>query len=358
MSTPHHDSIFFNVSPAELPSPKRGALKRNSVTLPVTSLDARKANESTTEKTQCSLLKSQAILFKSRWKWGVLYSLATVAGLFAIPGVLGILAAESGTSLLLQRIIPAPMISLLVATGMYILNDLIDADLDRANGKKRPIPSGKVSKRQAWTFVLSTNCAAIILAAATFNAATMSLIVPMLLIGIMYSAPRVKLMNRFVVKTLAVVSFYVLCAVLGMTSIYGMDQVVASPAPAFHAAMLLGAMIFISSTLNDLGDVAGDKAAGRRTIPIVMGGVNTIKLLIVLAAAMIALSWMLYGLVNTAVAISSSVFFTLVIGRLLKIKQSLKSIDAELARAQHRKIFPLHMVLQAVLCAGAFLSPI
>jgi geranylgeranylglycerol-phosphate geranylgeranyltransferase len=358
MSTPRHDGIFFNISLAELLRQRKAALKHNSARLPALSLEARKANKSALEKTQSSLLGSQAILFKSRWKWGVLYSLATVVGLFAISGFPGVLSTESATLFLLQRIIPAPIISLLIATGMYILNDLIDADLDRANGKKRPIPSGKVSKQQAWTFVLTTNGIAVILAAATFNVATMLLIVPMLLIGILYSAPRVKLMNRFVVKTLAIASFYVLCAVLGMTSIYGMDQVVANPAPALHAMMLLGIMIFISSTLNDLGDVAGDKAAGRRTIPIVMGGVDTIRLLIALAAAMIALSWMVYGLVNAAVIISSSVFFAFVISRLQQIKQSLKSIDAELARAQHRKIFPLHMVLQAILCAGAFLTPI
>jgi geranylgeranylglycerol-phosphate geranylgeranyltransferase len=349
-----HDGIFFDISLAEILFPKKDFLKHNTVMMPsIGGLGA----DNTEEKTQSSLLESQTILFKSRWKWGVLYSLATVVGLFAIPGFLGVLSTESGT-LLLQRIIPAPLISLLVATGMYIVNDLIDAGLDRANGKKRPIPSGRVSKQQAWIFVLSTNGAAVILALTTLNVATMALIVPMLLIGIFYSAPRVKLMNRFVVKTLSIASFYVLCAVLGMTSVQGLDQVVANPAPAFYAMMLLGTMIFISSTLNDLGDVAGDKAAGRRTIPIVMGGPDTIRLLIALAAAMIALSWTVYGSVNTAVVISSSVFFVFVITRLQKMKRSLESIDAELARAGHKKIFPLHMVLQAILCAGAFLPPI
>jgi hypothetical protein len=81
-------------------------------------------------------------------------------------------------------------------------------------------------------------------------------------------------------------------------------------------------------------------------------------LLIALTAAMIALSWTVYGSVNTAVVISSSVFFVFVITRLQKMKRSLESIDAELARAGHKKIFPLHMVLQAILCAGAFLPPI
>ena len=354
MSTRRHDGISFSTSLAKRLYPKKETLNHNSVALP--SLDGRKAN-STVEK-QSSFLDSQALLFKSRWKWGLLYSLGTVAGLFAMPGFLGLLSAESSTFLLLQMIIPAPVISLLIATGMYILNDLIDADLDRANGKKRPIPSGKVSKQQAWIFVLSTNGIAVILAASTLNVATMLLVAPMLLIGALYSAPRVKLMNRFVVKTLAIASFYALCAVLGMTSIHGVEQIVANPAPAFYAIVLLATMIFISSTLNDLGDVAGDKAAGRRTIPIAMGGLYTIRLLIALAAAMIALSFIVYGAVNTAVVISSGIFFAFVVVTLLRMKQNLKSMDSELARARHKKIFPLHMVLQAILCAGAFLPAI
>jgi len=353
-----HDGIFFSIPLAELLYPKEEALKHSNVMLPSPSLDGRKANKDLVERTQSSFFHSQVILFNSRKKWGMLYSLATIAGLFSIPGFLGAFSAEPDMLLLFQRIIPVPIISLLIATGMYILNDLIDADLDRANGKNRPIPSGRVSKRQAWIFIVSTNGIAVILASVTLNTATMLLIVPMLLIGILYSAPRVKLMNRFVIKTMSVATFYVLCVLVGITSGYGMNLSVASIAPALHAMTLLGIMIFISSTLNDLGDVGGDKAAGRRTIPIVMGGINTIRLLIVLAAAMFALSWVVYGLVNTAIVISSSVFAIFVISRLLKIKHSLKNIDMELMRVQHKKIFPLHMVLQAILCAGAFLPPL
>ena len=108
------------------------------------------------EKTQVSFLWSQVTLFQSRKKWGLLYSLATVAGLFCIPGISGSITSETEIPLLAQRIIPLPFISLLVATGMYILNDLVDADLDKANGKKRPIPSGVVSKKHAGAFILWT----------------------------------------------------------------------------------------------------------------------------------------------------------------------------------------------------------
>ncbi|MGI0036658.1 MAG: UbiA prenyltransferase family protein, partial [Nitrososphaera sp.] len=251
------------------------------------------------ERTQASILQSQILLFKSRKKWGVLYSLATVAGLFCVPGVLPAMAAEGNVLLLLQQVVPLPLISLLIATGMYILNDLVDADLDRANGKSRPIPSGRVSKRQAWTFVMTTNGLAVLLSVATLNLASMLIVVPMLLIGILYSAPKIALMNRFVLKTLSIAIFYGLCALLGITSTYGISLALAAPAAPIHAMTVLAIMIFISSTLNDLGDVEGDRAAGRRTIPVVIGGNSTIRLLLVLSAAMPAVSWGLFGAVST-----------------------------------------------------------
>ena len=41
---------------------------------------------------------------------------------------------------------------------------------------------------------------------------------------------------------------------------------------------MLAMMVFVTSPLNDLGDIKGDKKAGRRTIPIVLGKENTIRL--------------------------------------------------------------------------------
>ena len=140
------------------------------------------------ERTRAGLVQSQLILFNSRKKWGLLYSLATVAGILCVPGVLGVIAADADILHIIQGIILLPLISLLIATGMYILNDLIDVDLDRANGKKRPIPSGLVSKKQARLFVVSTNGLAIVLTAMTLNPATTMIVIPMLAIGIMYSA--------------------------------------------------------------------------------------------------------------------------------------------------------------------------
>ena len=310
------------------------------------------------EKGQVSFVRSQLILFQSRKKFGLLYSLATVAGLFCVPGALGAMGMETSIPALLQQTVPLPLISLLVAVGMYILNDLVDADLDRANGKKRPIPSGIVSKRQAWGFIMLTNSAAVALALVTLNPVSMILLAPMLAIGIMYSAPKVALMNRFVIKNLSIAIFYMMCALLGMTSIYGADLAFSNPSVPVHSMAVFGVMIFVGSIVNDLGDVKGDKAEGRRTIPIVMGGERTVKMLMVLLMSMPAISWVLYVLtdgvgITTAAAIS--VIAILALTRMTKMQHGLKTMDADYMRRQHKKWFPLHMVLQTSLAVGVLL---
>src|SRR3989442_5098065 len=104
-----------------------------------------------------SFAKAELVLFQSCKKFAFLYGLATVTGLFCLPGVFGALSSQNPDLLnILQITLPLPLATLLVTVGTYILNDLVDADLDKANGKKRPIPSALVSKTQAWKFVVLT----------------------------------------------------------------------------------------------------------------------------------------------------------------------------------------------------------
>ncbi len=306
-----------------------------------------------TREIQTSFLRSQLALFQSRKKWGLLYSLATVAGLFCIPDVFALMAAEAWTWTLVQQVAPLPAISLLIATGMYILNDLVDSDLDRANGKKRPIPSGLVSKKQAWTFIIWTSSLAVLLAVLTLNYVSIALVVPMLAIGLLYSAPRVSLADRFIVKTLSIALFYMLCALLGMTSSYGLQLIAGNPIVPVHAMFMLGTMIFISSVFNDMGDIEGDRQAKRRTIPIVIGRINTVKMAMVLITSMAATSWLTFALGGTGLltAVLVSAFAAIVFTRMTKMLKGLD--DMEFMRRQHKKLFPLHLILQSSVAAGA-----
>jgi geranylgeranylglycerol-phosphate geranylgeranyltransferase len=315
--------------------------------------------QNTRSKVQASFFGSQMILFNSRKKHGLLYSVATVAGLFCLPGILSAVGSETEIQVLIQSTVPLPFITLMIALGMYVLNDLVDADIDRVNSKNRPIPSGLVSKKQAWSFILLTNGAAVGMTIITFNLVSCILLVPMMLIGILYSLPKnAALMNRFLLKNIAIALFYGLCGTLGFTSSYGMSLVIDNPMVAIHTMAMSAIMIFVGSTINDLGDIKGDKASGRRTIPIVMGGKNTVMILTILLATMPIISWLLYTTVAEQGSISAmitpiaiAIVATLAILRMSKIDKVFE--DMKLMREQHKKWFPLYTVLQLGMVMGA-----
>jgi geranylgeranylglycerol-phosphate geranylgeranyltransferase len=247
----------------------------------------------------------------------------------------------------------------MIAVGMYILNDLVDADVDKINLKNRPIPSGLVSKKQAWTFIMLTNGVALGILISTLAIASIIFVMPMILIGILYSTPKkIALMNRFVIKNIVIALFYMLCSMLGITWIYGIELAINNPIVAIHTITMSGIMIFVGSIVNDLGDIKGDKAAGRRTIPVVLGGENTIKMLIIILVSMPAISWMLYagfaehGSISTMMMtpIAVTIVASLALLRMTKIRKMFE--DMKLMREQHKKWFPLHMVLQSGMVVG------
>jgi geranylgeranylglycerol-phosphate geranylgeranyltransferase len=299
---------------------------------------------------QASFFRSQLILFNSRKRHGLLYSVATVAGLLCIPGILSVIDSETEIQVLIQRTIMLPFITSMIAVGMYILNDLVDVDLDKTSSKNRPIPSGLVSKKQTWSFILLTNGAAVGMSIATFHPASIILVLLMILIGILYSTTRIALMNRFVLKNIAIASFYMLCTMLGITSSYGIDLAINNPVIPIHTVVMSGIMIFVCSIINDLGDTKGDKEAGRRTIPIVLGGKNTIKLMIILLSSMPAISWMFYTTILEyyAISIMNPIAVTVVVSiGLLRMTNIRKVFEhMELMRKQYKKWFPLLMILQ------------
>src|SRR6187200_251311 len=169
------------------------------------------------DKSKAPFILSQLILFQSRKKWGTVYALATLVGLFCVPSS-GVVLYETDIKNILASVsngILLPASSFTIIIGMYVFNDLVDADLDRSNGKKRPIPTGQVSKRDTWIFIILTNAMGILLASITFNLASMIIALMIVSIGLMYSTPKVALKNRFMLKTLSIAVAMMLCAILG-----------------------------------------------------------------------------------------------------------------------------------------------
>ena len=325
----------------------------------VTERPRKDTHDDTKTRARASFLCSQLILFNSRKKHGLLYSVATAAGLFCIPGIVSVWDSETEIQLLIQRIIPAPFITLMITVGMFILNDLVDADLDKSNLKNRPIPSGRVSKKQAWAFIILTNGVAVGILISTLAIDSIIFVMPMIIIGMLYSIPRkIAFMNRFVIKNIAISLFYMLCTMLGITWSYGVELAINNPITIIHTITMSGIMIFVGSTINDLGDIKGDRAAGRRTIPIVLGSENTVNMLSFLLVSMPAISWMFYATfvvqhesinaLMTPIAVTIVASFALL--RMTVIQKVFE--DMKLMREQHKKWFPLYILLQTGMVVG------
>jgi geranylgeranylglycerol-phosphate geranylgeranyltransferase len=311
-------------------------------------------HEAHTQSSTKELLKSQLILFNYRKRWGMIYALATLAGLFTIPGAFA--SITNSPQLLTQTIIAMvtlPLSSLFIIIGMYVFNDLIDSDLDKANGKKRPIPSGEVSKLQAWIFIIGTNSLGVALSLVTNNVYSLIISLSLVSIGIMYSAPRVAFKDKFLVKTLSIAVAMMLCISLGSSPFWNQNNSLGLS--ILYPALMLAFMVFITSPFNDVADVIGDKLAGRKTIPIVIGSENTVKLAITLAGMMIAISWAVYFISNTGwiTPLLVSLVSALTIINMRKTLTNLS--NKEYVRKQHKKSMPLHLLLQFVLALGAVL---
>ena len=158
----------------------------------------RKKTATAVEKEICSssFLLSQVILLQSRKKWGIIFALATVTGILCTnPAIffMGIFdSSQRGQEgevvvwIFVSKLILLPLATFLTIVGMYVLNDLFDVDIDRANGKKRPIPLRKVSKNQVWIFVALTNAIGFAIALFHYSLSNILIFLTLVAIGLMY----------------------------------------------------------------------------------------------------------------------------------------------------------------------------
>lgn len=337
-------------------------------------LDFKSKNQTATTgegRSRTSLALSQLVLLQSRRRWGIMYTLATVSGLFVPMG--GFFTSTEDYGVIWTETIALKSVALfvgtfLIITGMYVLNDLVDADLDRCSGKKRPISSGQVSKSQARIFVITTNAAGIILALITFNLSSIIITLIIIGIGLMYSAPKICLKDRFIIKTVAIAVASMLCLMLGGSYAFNNSGMIhhdynyiitlnSSTLVCTYAALMSGSIIFITSLLNDLGDVESDKAFGRRTIPIVIGKKNTVILTIIIAATMTFISWISFYSLPNNIGIINPILISLITSiAAIKMAKILKHLnDDNFIRQQHKKSMQWHLMLQSALIAGALL---
>ncbi len=147
------------------------------------------------------------------------------------------------------------------------LNQICDFQNDSINKPHRPLPSGKMTRREAWTFVVITYAVALALVAAV-NWQTFAIYVLAALSTVAYSAPPIRLKRHPIGSNLIIA--VIRGGLLKVAGWAAVATVLASVEPwyigSIYVVFLLGA-----TTTKDFADIEGDRAAGCITLPVKYG---------------------------------------------------------------------------------------
>lgn len=287
---------------------------------------------------QGNRLKSVYLLFRSRIQRSMVFTSTTLVSVLIVSNF-----HPQAINLIL-----APAITMCLTTSIYLMNDLVDIKVDKINHPTRPLVSGAVKKRDAWFLVISLTAISLAIAC-LLNLETIMLTVSYLVVGILYSIPKISLKDRFVVKTIAIAVGGFLTSMIGSSTAGAFDEKTIISAISF---MML---IFVTSPINDLADYVGDKNNGRKTIPIVIGQKNTLMLAITMPFFIAGVFWLFYERwafsMATPISLTALAVVALVIFRPLFARKD----DYKFVRTKHKKAVFLHYGLQIALVIGILL---
>ena len=281
-------------------------------------------------------VKGLVRLARSRLPRASVYTWATLTAVF--------LSSRGIPSLTLLTM--APLSTLLMSLSTYVLNDVADMRLDEVNRPDRPLVSRNASKSDAVLLVFILICGAAAIALSLGFVAFLIALAEILL-GLGYSFRPLDFKNRYLIKTLSIGAGGIMATLFGGVAAGRVNSAV------IYAALLFLVFLFATSPINDLADIVGDKADGRRTIPIVIGANNTVKLAILagfvpLASSLLLLPW-------SGLSVLSSISLGLLTVRCTRLLTPLLKgcSDPKLVRRRHKGMVPLHFLLQGSLLIGA-----
>jgi 4-hydroxybenzoate polyprenyltransferase len=173
------------------------------------------------------------------------------------------------SALVIYPVIGSLMAAVLNA-GNNALNQIYDLEIDRINKPKRPLPSGRLSMKGAWTFTAACYAIALLLAwlvAPGGRHECFWIVLLAVVFTYIYSVPpfRTKQLGIWANVTIAIPRG-VLLKVSGWSAV----KTVVGLEPWYIGA-IFGLFLLGASTTKDFADMAGDRRGGCRTLPIIYG---------------------------------------------------------------------------------------
>lgn len=238
--------------------------------------------------------------------------LPVAAGLCVVLGQMLALGAFPGIGIAALGFFSIFFIS---ATAL-ILNDYFDYEIDLVNAPERPLPSGQVNKRDA--LLLSIAVAVLgFAAAALIHLAALLTTAAVWLLGVAYNA-------RF--KRTGLPGNLMVAVSVGMTFVFGGISVGKTGEPLVWWFGLLAMLFDLGEEIAaDAMDAEGDRRAGSRSLAIVLGVRNAMRVSAAVFAGVIlvsllpfAMGWLTpvylfpIGLMDTVIALSVPRLFSAV----------------------------------------------
>ncbi|MCA1559868.1 MAG: UbiA family prenyltransferase [Acidobacteria bacterium] len=154
--------------------------------------------------------------------------------------------------------------------GNNALNQIYDLEIDRVNKPQRPLPSGRLSIREAWVFTCITYTLALLLAwfvAPGGRHECFWIVVAATVATFIYSCPPLRTKQRGIWANVTIaIPRGVLLKVAGWSCV----KTVTGVEPWFIGS-IFGLFLLGASTTKDFADMEGDARGGCRTLPIVYG---------------------------------------------------------------------------------------
>jgi 4-hydroxybenzoate polyprenyltransferase len=167
-----------------------------------------------------------------------------------------------------------PLIGALMAAvlnaGNNALNQIYDLEIDRINKPKRPLPSGRLTTKQAWVFTVVTYMLALVLAwlvAPGGRHECFWLVLVAVLCTFIYSMPPLRTKQRGMWANITIaIPRGVLLKVAGWSAV---KTIVSTE--AWYIGGIFGLFLLGATTTKDFADMEGDRIGGCRTLPIQYG---------------------------------------------------------------------------------------
>ena len=271
--------------------------------------------------------------------------LAAYAELMRVHNLLGTALGVFAGSLLVQHLSLFPLVlavasATLVAAGGYVVNDYFDIEIDRINKPERPIPSGRVSPKEAYALSLTLLFAG---AVAGFLVGPVTGAFAALNAVLMYYY------SKWIKKT-GLPGNLTVAFSTASTILYGAlaELEWGGELVKLWTVLPVYAMVFLMTLSREIvkgvEDYVGDSKAGVRTLAVVKGPRNALKVALVLLLTSVACAYLAAWSVGLG-----PVFLTLVtLGGALSavsIARCLRSTDPVRCAAKPRRAMKVAMFL-------------